>query len=130
MEHLQKSKAATQGWLTRVCSKMDKLLSQYPPATTSELIELMEAFDKRLAKLEEVQQEIEWRLEPDELEEYLDEADVYREKVRRSRRLCADRLKELTTASDVKSSPDSVSTQSVHAKLPKLELPKFNGDIT
>ncbi|MPC59200.1 hypothetical protein E2C01_053216 [Portunus trituberculatus] len=61
MEKLEKAQAAYQGWLSRV-----------------ELIEVLEEFDKRLSKLEEVQSEIELEISPKALEKYLDKADAVR----------------------------------------------------
>ena len=70
-----------------MCKKVDGLLSRDPSSTTHELIKLMEEFDKRFAKLEKVQQEIECQIDPDELDKYLDEVDAYREKIWHIRRL-------------------------------------------
>ncbi|KAK3870957.1 hypothetical protein Pcinc_023865 [Petrolisthes cinctipes] len=126
MENLQKAQAAAQGWLTRVCTKMEGLLVKSTPATSSELIEVLEEFDKRLTKLEEVQSDLELELRPEALDEYLDKADEARQRAKHMRLLCADKLKELTLDDKV----DSVSTiASLHARLPKLELPRFDGDL-
>ncbi|KAK3892369.1 hypothetical protein Pcinc_003777 [Petrolisthes cinctipes] len=126
MEKLQKAPAAAQGWLTRVCTKMEGLLGKSPPATSSELVEVLEEFDKRLTRLEEVQSDIELELRPEALDEYLDKADEARQRAKHMRLLCADKLKELTVGDKV----DSVSTiASLHARLPKLELPRFDGDL-
>ena len=84
MEQLQKAKAAAVGWLTRVSKKMDSLLVRYPPPTPSELVEALEEFDKRLARLEEVQTQIELEIVPDQLESYLDQADAARQKARQN----------------------------------------------
>ena len=118
-----------EGWLTRVSKKIESLLVKEPPPTSSELVEALEEFDKRLVKLEEVQNQIELEIDPDQLESYLDQADAYRQKARRTRLLCANRLKEISVPDKDKDSTDS-ETPSVHAKLPKLELPRFNGEIT
>ncbi|KAK3894074.1 hypothetical protein Pcinc_002176 [Petrolisthes cinctipes] len=126
MEKLQKAQAAAQGWLTRVCTKMEGLLGKSPPATSSELVEVLEEFDKRLTRLEEVQSDIELELRPEVLDEYLDKADEARQRAKHMRLLCADKLKEMTVGDKV----DSVSTiASLHARLPKLELPRFDGDL-
>ena len=87
MEQLQKAKAAAEGWLTRVSKKMESLLVRDPPPTRSELVEALEEFDKRLARLEEVQTQIELEIDPDQLESYLDQADATRQKARKTRLL-------------------------------------------
>ena len=129
MEQLQKAKAVAERWLTRVSKKMDSLLVRDPPPTLSELVEVLEEFDKRLFRLEEVQTQIELEIIPDQLESYLDQADAARQKASQTRLLCANRLKEISAPDKDKDSTDS-ETPSVQAKLPKLELPKFNGKIT
>ena len=129
MEQLQKAMAAAEGWLTRVSKKMESLLVRDPPPTPSELVEALEEFDKRLARLEEVQTQIELEIDPDQLESYLDQADATRQKARQTRLLCANRLKEISAPDKDKDSTDS-EAPSVQAKLPKLELPRFNGEIT
>ncbi|KAK3880152.1 hypothetical protein Pcinc_015323 [Petrolisthes cinctipes] len=85
MEKLQKAQAAAQGWLTRVCTKMERLLGKSPPATSSELVEVLEEFDKRLTRLEEVQSDIELELRPEALDEYLDKADEARQRAKHMR---------------------------------------------
>lgn len=122
METLWKIQAAAQGWLTRVVKNMDVLLAMTPPATTSELVEILEEFDKRLTESEEVQSDIELEISSDELEDYLDMADVNRQLARQRRLFCANKLKELTVGD--KDSTDAVnSTTSLRTKLPKLKLP-------
>ena len=128
MDQLQKAKAAAEGWLTRATKRIDSLLTKDPPATCSELEEALEEFDKRLSKLEEVQTEIELEIDPDQLDAYLDQADAARLKARATRRACTVKIKALSAAD--KDSLESSSTVAVNAKLPKLELPKFNGEIT
>ena len=88
MEQLQKAKTAAEGWLTRVSKKMDSLLVRDPPPTPSKLVEALEEFDKRLVRLEEVQTQIELEIVPDQLENYLDQADAARHKARQTRLLC------------------------------------------
>ena len=76
-----------------------------------------------------MQTQIELEIDPDQLESYLDQADATRQKARQTRLLCANRLKEISAPDKDKDSTDS-ETPSVQAKLPKLELPRFNGEIT
>ena len=80
-------------------------------------------------RLEEAQTQIELEIVPDQLESYLDQADAARQKARQTRLLCANRLKEISAHDKDKDSTDS-EAPSVQAKLPKLELPRFNGEIT
>ena len=128
MEQLLKAKAAAEGWLTRATKRIDTLLAKVP-VTVSELEEALDEFDKRLKKLEEVQNDIEVEIDPDQLEVYLDQADAARQKARATRRECVVKIREMTAA-DKDSTESSSSISAVNVKLPKLELPKFNGEIT
>ena len=119
-ERSQKAQAAAQGCLTSVCTKIDGLKIKTLSETTSALEDILDEFDKSLAKLEEVQSEIELEISPDELDDYLDQADAVRQQARHKRLLCAERLKELTAGN--KDIIDSASTTgTLHARLPKLE---------
>ena len=69
LERSQKAQAAAHGWLTRMCTKIDGCMIKTPSATTSELVDILDEFDERLAKLEEVQSEIELEISPDELDD-------------------------------------------------------------
>ena len=88
----------------------------------------MDEFDKRLSKLEEVQSDIEVEISPEALDDYLDKADAFRQQARQKRLLCADKYKQLTEG-DKNQGDSSSSTASLHARLPKLELPRFDGDL-
>ena len=123
-----KAKAAAEGWLTRATKRIDTLMATVP-VTVSELEEALDEFDRRLKKLEEVQNDIEVEIDPDQLEVYLDQADAARQKARATRRVCVVKIRAMTAA-DKDSTESSSSTSAVNAKLPKLELPKFNGEIT
>ncbi|XP_068235740.1 uncharacterized protein [Palaemon carinicauda] len=131
MEQLHRAKAAAEGWVTRVSNRIEDLLVRDPPPTSCDLIEALEEMDKRLFKLEEVQDKLEMLLEPEELENYLEQADRARLRARQTRLRCANRLKDISAAGisdDDRGS--SASTASIHARLPKLELPRFDGEIT
>ncbi|XP_068228016.1 uncharacterized protein [Palaemon carinicauda] len=131
MEQLHRAKAAAEGWVTRVSNRIDDLLVRDPPPTSSDLVEALEEMDKRLFKLEEVQDILEILLEPEELENYLEQADRARYRSRQTRLRCANSLKDISAAGisdDDRGSP--ASTASIHARLPKLELPRFDGVIT
>ena len=111
-----------------MCTKIDRLLSRTPPASDSELLDVMEEFDKKLTRLEEVQSKIEVEINSEALEDYLDKADAFRQQARQKRLLCADEYKQLT-AGDQNTVDSTSTTASFHARLPKLKLSRFDGDL-
>lgn len=107
-----------------------------PPATVSELSYAIGELDQRLSNLKEAQSKLELEVEEDELEREI-EAEDFRYEKQMARRLCEERLHAPTAASEASRvipassvSGQSHGSQSLQARLPKLELPKFSGDIT
>ncbi|KAK4317024.1 hypothetical protein Pmani_011836 [Petrolisthes manimaculis] len=97
-------------------------------------------FDKRLGKLDEVQEALEVEVPEEELDDFLDEAHAFRQASVQHRIQAEDRIRELAAAAAAPGTgvkAGSVSGQSssrdsdvTNVKLPKLELPKFNGEVT
>ena len=94
--------------------------------------ELQEAavsdFDKRLSSLDDQQAQFEIELEDfSELEADIEEADKFR---RSARKVRAEAAKRLKTDSDENDSVSTSSKDKTEVKLPRLELPKFSGELT
>lgn len=134
MEKLKKKRTACRGWVTRTSQALSEVLAQ-PTPTLSEMEYAIQEFDKRLAKLDEVQEELEGEVEVEELDQELDEAHAFRQESMKPRLLAEDKIRKLAAAAPGGSPvPSSVSgsqdSEAVNVKLPKLELPKFSGEIT
>ncbi|XP_064108040.1 uncharacterized protein LOC135216590 [Macrobrachium nipponense] len=104
-------------------------LSGRPVLSAVELKAVIENFDIRLAKLDEVQSEIEVELESDLLDDDLDKAFKFRTTSLIPRIKAAEKLLELDKKGDDDSSTTNGSS-GAQVKLPKLELPKFKGEVT
>ena len=139
MERLQKSRMAQRGWVTRSSSALAGLLADENTSEADLLIEL-EHFKIRLAKLDEVQSNLELELDVSELEEDILEADTFRRQALKVRVEVEARLQELRQAKEteaiknttVQAADDvmSISSTSVrNPSLPKIQIPKFSGDV-
>ena len=128
-EELSRSRAACRGWVTRECKNL---------ATTLEDLELnvvklsaaMDEFDKRLTNLDNVQSRYELSLEDEDaiLNDITTAAD-FRDSARKVRTLATEKFKELSGDSGNKSATHVSSFSMTGVKLPKLNLPVFNGDV-
>lgn len=135
-EQLERRRAAARGWTTRASKALQDLLAN-PDVTRVQLEDAVEEFDRRLATLDTVQAELELEIsDPDLLEADLDKADSFRSATRAARVQAAQKLVDLDKAADQarKSSDDSGGSSAVstcaNVKLPRLELPKFSGELT
>lgn len=84
-------------------------------------------FDHRVATYSELQAEVEIWLESADLEADMDETDKFLKNARKIRAQVIKHLKESSQNSDKTS---STSKERSEVKLPRLELPKFSGDLT
>ncbi|XP_063607690.1 uncharacterized protein LOC134782212 [Penaeus indicus] len=135
MEKLQKKRAVARGWATRKSNVLKGLLNN-PDVSVIDLQAAMDDFDQRLASLEEVQTMLELETDFVNLDEELDSASEFFQEVRKPRLQAAQRWGDMMKGeqrdSSSSSSPSKISSSSkiANVKLPKLELPKFNGDVT
>ncbi|XP_064120228.1 uncharacterized protein LOC135224838 [Macrobrachium nipponense] len=127
MENLLKKKKAARGWVSRLGKELISLLGR-PVLSAVELKAVIDNFDIRLSKLDEVQSEIEVELESDLLDDDLDKAFEFRTSLI-PRIKAAEKLLELDKKGDDVSSTTNGSS-GAQVKLPKLELPKFKGEVT
>ena len=101
--------------------------------TEMELRSSITEFEGRLAKVDELQSQIEDEVEQSQIEEIVEEAFCYREKqkeVKVRAQICLQKLSEIKEShtSDLNTSQTSTSSHVGRARLPKLELPKFSGN--
>ena len=101
--------------------------------TEMELKSSITEFEGRLAKVDELQSQIEDEVEQSQIEEIIEEAFCYREKqkeVKVRAQICLQKLSEIKEShtSDLNTSQTSTSSHVGRARLPKLELPKFSGN--
>ena len=128
-EELSRSRAACRGWVTRECKNLATTLED-PELNVVKLSAAMDEFDKRLTNLDDVQSRYELSLENEDaiLNDITTAAD-FRDSARKVRTLATEKFKELSGDSDNKSAAHVSSFSMTDVKLPKLNLPVFNGDV-
>ncbi|XP_064098123.1 uncharacterized protein LOC135209354 [Macrobrachium nipponense] len=136
MEKLKKTRMTCRGWVTRASKGLSDLLES-SDTTISQFEYAIKEYGQRLAKLDEVQEAIEIDVAEEELEQLLDEAHEFRTKSVQPRIQAEDQIRKLAAAAGPGSKAGSISGQSssqgsdvTNVKLPKLELPKFSGEVT
>ena len=132
MSVVKKSRTAARSWATRCSNNISKVLSVAGSVDLAALQDAVYEFDRRLAALDACQEEYEVEVEDEnELKEDIEKAADYREHIRKPRveagkLLAADEKESLLQSLKA----DSVSSVSrTDAKLPKLVLPHFSGDV-
>ena len=137
VKRLIRSRTSTKGWVTKKADKITNLLAD-PKLDYYALGDACDEFDTELAKLDNLQFEIEAEIEDEEvLLAEIDAASIFRDQAKKSRLKAGARLAEHNlnmqqqqAASSVESyvSAGSVSRQrALEAKLPKLTLTHFSG---
>ena len=130
MSESVRSRMAARGWVTRASRKLDELCN-VRDIDHLELRDDIEELDKRLETLDNAQSVVELELTAEQLEEDIIVASEFRDKARVPR-MRATKMMTARLPARAPSEQDSVSVVSaaVEAKLPKLELPTFSGDVT
>jgi hypothetical protein len=139
IQKLLKSRAGARSWVTRAGRAIQALCAEIGHYSVSDLqlVKLRDAidvFDKRVASLEVVQSEVEMSIHQDELETDINDAFVFLVNMKEARM----EAEVLLSKHDKNVHSDACSVHSDHShspyvggvKLPKLELPKFDGTIT
>lgn len=129
MEKLVRKRTAAKGWVTRQLKSLEAVLVK-PDVSVVELSEVIESLGRRLAALDDVQAEIEVELDPKDLDEDLDVAHQFREEATARLTAARQKLQEMQRADGDLCSQRSSESSAARAKLPKLELPKFKGEVT
>jgi len=137
MEILKKTRKTCKGWVTRASKTLSDFLEE-PTTTISQIEYAIKEYDKRLAKLDEVQERIELEVAEEELDQVLDEAHEFRTESAKTRILAEDKIRELAAtaeaagpqAGSASGKSSSQESEVTNVKLPKLELPKFSGEVT
>lgn len=127
LESAKKRRGAAKSWVSRSLKELEDL---FEDADTS--LELLDAavskLDQRLAAYEALQTEVELLLdEPDDLDADIDETDQFLRNARKIRAQAVTRFKKLSGVDDKAS---TTSKERSEVKLPRLELPKYSGDLT
>ena len=117
-----KSRTGHRGWVTRCLNEVNELADGYPVDHVA-LSTALASLDSKFAAWEESQQVVQDLLEEKDLEKDIEEAFTVMKEVNAAKAKAQRQLNR----KPVIQPPASASTK--RAKLPKLELTRFNGDI-
>ena len=144
-EKLKKNRQYIRGWCTRLSNQLQSLLEGDESTTSSFIVKLSDAVEHlqiELNKLEDVDGQIIPLLPDDEMEDELDAAATFRSDIRAPLVLALQKIHEIEqerqsqvgqTQAQAPSSAsvhESESSRRLAVKLPKLELPHFDGKYT
>ncbi|XP_068238777.1 uncharacterized protein [Palaemon carinicauda] len=133
MEKLKKTRTTCRGWVTRASKALSDLLES-STTTISQFEYAIKEYNQRLVKLDEVQEAIEIEVAEEELEQLLDEAHEFRTVSVQPRIQAEDQIRKLAASGSIAGSISGQSSSResdiTNVKLPKLELPKFSGEVT
>ena len=125
-------KRRARGWATRASTKLS-VITRTNTVTCIELNFEIEQYDKRLNALDDAQSAVEREIDVEYLEADIDEAAVFRDKVLEARVQAATRLATMTNQTPTEAPSEASgtgNTSTTEARLTKLELPVFCGDVT
>ena len=125
LEKCKKARTAAKTRLTLVANKVRDITSD-TNISKQELIQIVSNFELKLKTFDETQSAVEELLSPELLESEIEHSEAFREE-----KVCfLVKAKELleTQTNQTESLSDTRTSSNSHAKLPQLELPKFNGD--
>ena len=133
MDRLLRTRSTARGWLTRTSKALEGIIGK-PDVSICELSNSLKDFNSRLCHLDEVQGQIEIEINETALEETIEEAFNYRQKLLEIRSKAETKLQTLEHVIDndkiscASNNSDKSRNGLHHARLPKLEMPKFSGD--
>lgn len=130
----KKTRAAARGWLTRASTTLEQALQD---ADKDEIEDLLEDLHQRIAAVQEAQHRVEQHLDEDDIEQDVAEASDILSQANKVKRQAKKILKEIPVPKhdsdderdEVMSIASSASRYDSRVRLPKLELPKFSGNI-
>ena len=134
IKKLVRSRAAAKRWLVRSAKALTSLLGE-SELSRLELEDAIADFDRRLHMWDEAQTAVELECEPGIMDTEIEQADVFWRDVRSCRLQATQKLADMTARkTEPGESAHSVNSGSAdsllnNAKLPRIELPKFCGDV-
>lgn len=133
MDAAKRKRAAARGWLTRAIKGLEAIIAT-PDVGKVDLEDGLQELSKRLEAVNQAQEEVEIQLtDVKDLEADMTEAGPYVDKAASVRRKATKMLQKILKEDDDGSSSASSGHSNYVQKsvrLPKLELPKFSGEVT
>ena len=140
-EKSRKKRNTAKGWVTRTSNTLKDLIKTYKETkdlnTTKELADAIVCFDKRFSSYEEAQTAYEVFIKEEDLEQDINESELFIRENRKQRIEAASLLEQLTPSADPSVPDDSISVAAAGSassqfsskphSLPKINLPTFSG---
>ncbi len=136
-EALKRQRAGARSWVTRAKTTLEETLGD-PEVGKLDIVDAMEELNIRIASFDDYQAQYEVSCPEEEFDTVLEDGQQFREEARKVRERAAKLLEQLQNDDEA----DSVSSHShstmktassglsrPDVRLPKLELPKFQGDV-
>ena len=135
MEKAKRKFTSAKGWLTQLDNLCTNMLSQIDNGenvTLSEMEHLIKNFEDKLSCFDDREEEYEEFIdEENELQEHIGLASEFKSSKVNSFLKLKDILRsKVVKTADIPNDCSKESKDRIEAKLPKLELPKFSGDVT
>ncbi|XP_045101470.1 uncharacterized protein LOC123498431 [Portunus trituberculatus] len=133
-DEAKRRRTAAKGWATQSSKALATLLAE-PTMTRLQLEDAIADFDRRLAALDDAQSIVELDIDdPDKLDEDIDAADAFRRQIRCTRVQATQKLEDMMhkaeqTGESTASASGSGDSVLNNIRLPRIELPKFSGDV-
>jgi len=130
LETAKQARAGTRGWVTRAVKDLLKALDA-DPVDKYQLEAAMAGFDSRIAALDEAQTAYELLIDEAAMAEDIETAGDFRDEAVQSRTRATKTYAKLLSGDHVPpgSSESGTTDMFNRVKLPKIELPKFFGDV-
>ena len=129
LERLRRRKISAQGWLTRSVSKIEQAVSSKGVKLLA-LSDLPDDFDKRLVDFDVAEAEHEQELSETDIADAIETAGEVRDRAILSKQKAVKLLSELKKMASAEAGHEVRSdSASDKVRLPKLQLPKFSGDV-
>ena len=130
LEKLEKARKAARGWATRASKALTALLSDPGSVECEAVKDAIEQLHKRVDKLDNIQSELELLTATDALDTEIAQAEQFRESVRKPIIQANKLLSKLSMNPNASTLSVDPASEVCKVKLPKLEIPKFSGDLT
>ena len=126
----KRTRSAAAGWLTRAAKACEELHSQDLKSVSGVDYEsTLDNFNRRLDKWDEAEFQVEELLAETDLEGAISSAADYRETMEKARNSLITAWVAAYPPLEEGRAPSEPGSAGVNVKLPKLDLPKFSGDV-
>ncbi|KAG1661279.1 hypothetical protein GQR58_021515 [Nymphon striatum] len=126
---ISRKRSAARGWLTRAAKNCEKGVEELRTLHSPEYEEIIQNFNNRLLIWDNLQSDYESFIEIESMDALIEEAATYREECKRSQLTLISAWEEMHKSSETHNQDCSTSFSESKIRLPKLDIPRFDGNI-